>query len=70
MADAIGDAIDRVLTGGNHLGTHAALREWPAPNADVWEVLEKMGAGIEFDAWCAWSAIMLSAPALRKLRDG
>ena len=56
-------AIERMLTGGNHLALYSA--DWPAWQLDgltrsqqCESALRVMGAGKDYDMWCCWSEIM------------
>ncbi len=50
-------AIERMLIGGNHLATYHKSY-WPPVRSDPTLALETIGAGMEYDVWCCWNAIM------------
>jgi hypothetical protein len=49
--------LDDVFVGGNHLALHIGS-DPPHYTASSETALQHYGAGILFDIWCAWAAIM------------
>jgi hypothetical protein len=65
--DALVEALERVLIGGNHLGTYRTDK-WPAPSVEPLVALEAIGAGPSYDMWCCWATIMQARDALDDYR--
>lgn len=56
-------AIERMAIGCNHIATYRTDR-WPDYGTDHEIVLEKLGAGREYDMWCCWNAHMCARDAI------
>lgn len=61
---ALREAINLALVGGNHIASELIGRvgagfsdEFP-PDADPETVLRRLHATVEYEMWCAWSALM------------
>ena len=57
-------ALDMCLTGGNHIASQLVERlgggfaeRFPPDMAHI-DALEAIGATVEYDMWCCWSAMM------------
>lgn len=58
-------AWERVAIGGNHLATWLP-EPCPPVETEPLVALEQIGAGIHYDVWCCWRAIMQSRAALQE----
>ena len=67
--DALREALDGVLVGGNHLALHIGANH-PASKESADMALEHYGAGIRYDVWCCWEAIMQARAALTQKGEG
>jgi len=59
------EAWERVAIGGNHLATWLP-EPCPPVETEPLVALEQIGAGIHYDVWCCWRAIMQSRAALQE----
>lgn len=57
------EALQSVLIGGNHLALLIGA-DHPAYGTDHFAALEHYGVDGQYEAWCAWNAIMLARRAL------
>lgn len=57
------EALRRAMIGGNHLALLIGA-DHPAYGTEHYTALEHYGAGDQYEAWCAWNAIMLADDAL------
>jgi len=68
------DALDQVMTGGNHLASilvnrvGADFAERFPPEMEPEDALRTLCATDQYDVWCCWREIMLARPALAKAR--
>ena len=51
------EALEGVMIGGNHLAVWLP-DDHPTADAEPLAALEQIGAGVSFDVWCCWRAIM------------
>jgi hypothetical protein len=58
------EALKRCMVGGNHLATHIDLNG-PGWRGSPTDALQYYGAGLPYDAWCCWHAIMQAREAFR-----
>ncbi|MDC0657070.1 hypothetical protein N6L27_03575 [Leisingera sp. SS27] len=56
------EALQGVMVGGNHLAAH--LQGFIPAGSDHRDVLDHLGAGVSYDIWCCWNAIMHARAAL------
>jgi hypothetical protein len=57
-AGAYAKALQKILTGVNHIATWRTPR-WPEAGTEHQKALEVLGAGQEYDMWCCWNTAML-----------
>jgi hypothetical protein len=62
------EGLQACMIGGNHLALHLPENH-PPTETDPLEALEKMGAGIDYDIWCAWRSIGLARALIAKYGD-
>lgn len=62
------EALERVWTGGNHLG-HYRTDDWPLPIASPETAGRQIIEGWQYDMWCCWRAMMLAREAVAKFHD-
>jgi len=61
-------AIEMVMVGGNHIALIIGT-DHPPHTVDHNTALASYGAGVQYEAWCAWKAIMEARDALKGKDD-
>lgn len=68
-------AVEMMSIGANHIACvligrlGAGFADKFPPQMPAWQVLEKLGAGDDYEIWCCWSAAMRTRDVLEGPRD-